>query len=140
MLKLRVIAINQTVITLHDGTEVYFSYETPVMVDSVREGVLITNQKFSATTSKHIRQWIKNWHGWRTMINVPHARILEFVEGVEVKAVPKVPSSKEKYPLAQDVIAQVDALALEMRNMSQLEQERVMMNLFRKLQEMEVKP
>lgn len=60
MLKLKQIGSNQTVLVLNDGTEILFSYETPVVVRT-DEKILVTNQKFSNTTSKHINSFIGNF-------------------------------------------------------------------------------
>lgn len=58
-MKLKSIAANQTEITLANGTRVFFSYETPVA--AIVEGKSYrTEQKWSATTSRHISKWCGN--------------------------------------------------------------------------------
>lgn len=48
---------NQTVLVLKNGAEIFFSYDTPVAVDTGEE-ILVTSTKYSKTTSKHINQWL----------------------------------------------------------------------------------
>lgn len=63
-MKLQQVGSNQTKLVLNDGTEVFFSYETPVAA-LVREETLEgtrwhqykTDTYYSRTTSKHINQW-----------------------------------------------------------------------------------
>lgn len=57
MLRLRQIGSNQNLLILKNGTQVFFSYETAVAVDTGDE-ILVTDKKFSVTTSKHINQFI----------------------------------------------------------------------------------
>ena len=57
-MKLTPIAANRNVISYNDGTEVFFSYETPVAVyDSESCNYLRTSKKFSTTTSRHLNKW-----------------------------------------------------------------------------------
>lgn len=51
------IGSNQTMITLADGSQVFFSYNTPVAAYLPGEGYLVTATKHSATTSKHVNAW-----------------------------------------------------------------------------------
>ena len=58
-MKLTPIGSNQTQVTLTDGTEVLFSYKTPVaacMGDGT--GFVRTDKKWSPTTSRHINKWL----------------------------------------------------------------------------------
>ncbi len=58
-MNLRPIAANQTEITFKNGTQVFFSYKTPVAAyDSVSGRFLRTNYKWSVTTSRHINKWL----------------------------------------------------------------------------------
>ena len=58
-MKLTPIAANQTEITFNNGTQVFFSYKTPVAAyDSVSGRFLRTNYKWSVTTSRHINKWL----------------------------------------------------------------------------------
>lgn len=56
-MKLKQIAANQTVLSFANGTEVFFSYETPVAAFVPGRGYLKTDVKYSRTTSKHVTQW-----------------------------------------------------------------------------------
>lgn len=59
-MKLRQIAPNQTEIEIGTGINrvvVLFSYETPVAVETASK-ILVTDYKFSPTTSKHINKWL----------------------------------------------------------------------------------
>ena len=49
---------NQTEVK-HNGIKVFFSYKTPVAVeiDQPRQ-VYVTTEKFSATTTRHINNWL----------------------------------------------------------------------------------
>jgi hypothetical protein len=55
-MKLNPIASNMTQITLNDGTQVLFSYQTPVA--SWKDGQFYkTDKKWSNTTTRHINKW-----------------------------------------------------------------------------------
>jgi len=55
-MKLNHIAANKNEITLSDGTQVLFSYQTPVA--AWKEGEFFKTDKFwSKTTSRHINSW-----------------------------------------------------------------------------------
>ena len=58
-MKLTPIAANQTELTLNNGTQVFFSYKTPVAAYCSESGKFIrTNYKWSVTTSRHINKWL----------------------------------------------------------------------------------
>jgi hypothetical protein len=62
-MKLRNIGSNQTVLEIgqgHNLVEILFSYDTPVAVNTGTE-ILVTEQKFSVTTSRHINQWVNGF-------------------------------------------------------------------------------
>ena len=42
------------------GVTVLFSYDTPVACYHVTHGYLVTNKKWSVTTSKHSNNWLAN--------------------------------------------------------------------------------
>ena len=42
-----------------NGTSILFSYKTPVACHVIGKGYIKTSKKWSATTSKHINQWLK---------------------------------------------------------------------------------
>ena len=56
-MQLRPIAANQTELTLSDGTQVFFSYRTPVAA-LTDNGYERTSKKWSVTTSRHINKWL----------------------------------------------------------------------------------
>jgi hypothetical protein len=62
-MKLAQVGSNQTVITLHNGTKVFFSYETPVAAYVPEQGWLKTERFYSRTTSKHINRWLPEREG-----------------------------------------------------------------------------
>ena len=61
-MKLQSLAANRTVLTFDDGTEIFFSYETPVAGYSNKLGYVRTNQWYSSTTTRHINKYIYDSH------------------------------------------------------------------------------
>ena len=59
-MKLTPIAANQTSVSFNDGTEVFFSYKTPVAAYLPDKGYVRTSKFWSVTTSRHINKWLKN--------------------------------------------------------------------------------
>ena len=59
-MKLTPIAANQTQISLNNGTEVFFSYKTPVAAYLPEKGYVRTAKFWSVTTSRHINKWLKD--------------------------------------------------------------------------------
>ena len=57
MMKLKPIASNKTELTLGDGTQVLFSYQTPVAC-WVDGQYFKTFKKWSNTTTRHINSWV----------------------------------------------------------------------------------
>lgn len=57
-MKLNPIAANQTVLELESGTEILFSYKTPVAAFIPGRGYIKTDCRWSVTTSKHITQYL----------------------------------------------------------------------------------
>ena len=57
-MKLRNTGSNQAVIEFNDGTEILFSYETPVAGFKPGMGHFKTDAFFSVTTSKHVNKYI----------------------------------------------------------------------------------
>ena len=47
-----------TELSLTNGTDVLFSYETPVAAFIEGEGYVRTATKYSVTTSRHINKWL----------------------------------------------------------------------------------
>ena len=58
-MKLNSLAANQTVVTLSNGDEVFFSYRTPVECYIRSKGLFgKTETWYSATTTRHINKWL----------------------------------------------------------------------------------
>ncbi len=61
-MKLQSFAANRTLLSFDDGTEIFFSYETPVAGYSNKLGYVRTNQWYSSTTTRHINKYIYDSH------------------------------------------------------------------------------
>jgi len=64
-MKLISISSNETVVSFSNGTEILFSYNTPVAGRRLVDGALQifkTNKKWSRTTSKHISKYLKKFN------------------------------------------------------------------------------
>ena len=59
-MKLTPIAKNQNIVTYSDGTEVFFSYETPVAGYHPDLGYVRTKDWYSSTSTRHINKWLSN--------------------------------------------------------------------------------
>ena len=57
-MKLTPIATNQTELNLNNGTQVFFSYKTPVAAYVPSQGYIRTDKFWSTTTSRHINKWL----------------------------------------------------------------------------------
>lgn len=57
-MKLIPLGSNQNLIRLNNGTQVLFSYKTPVAAFVPGQGYFRTSQNWSRTTSKHINRWL----------------------------------------------------------------------------------
>ena len=57
-MKLTPIAANQTEVSYNNGTQVFFSYRTPVAAYLPSQGYIRTAKKWSVTTSRHINKWL----------------------------------------------------------------------------------
>ena len=51
---------NKTQLNLNNGTEVFFSYKTPVAAYLPEKGYVRTEKFWSVTTSRHINKWLKD--------------------------------------------------------------------------------
>ena len=60
MIKLKPIKHNQNVITVPNGSQILFSYETPVAVISADGSNQVTEQYHSVTTSRHINRFMQD--------------------------------------------------------------------------------
>ena len=59
-MKLTSIAANRTVLSYPNGSEVFFSYSTPVAGYSPSNGYFKTDQWYSSTTTRHINKYLDN--------------------------------------------------------------------------------
>jgi hypothetical protein len=59
-MKLTPIANNQNTVSYTDGTEVFFSYSTPVAGYHPDLGYVRTKDWYSSTTTRHINKWLSN--------------------------------------------------------------------------------
>ena len=57
-MKLKTLAPNQSVLELPNGTEIFFSYETPVAGHVPGRGFIRTDIKWSVTTQRHISAYL----------------------------------------------------------------------------------
>ena len=57
-MQLTPIAANQTSVSFNDGTEVFFSYKTPVAAYLPDKGYVRTSRFYSVTTSRHINKYL----------------------------------------------------------------------------------
>ena len=57
-MKLTPIAANRNVITYNNGSEVFFSYSTPVAGYCPDKGYIKTDRWYSSTTTRHINQYL----------------------------------------------------------------------------------
>ena len=61
-MKLKQVGSNSTILTLNNGNQIGFSYNTPVV--AVVDGIAYkTEKKVSVTTSKHCGQLLNEMHG-----------------------------------------------------------------------------
>ena len=58
-MKLTPIAANQNEVEFTNGTQVFFSYKTPVAAYCPSQGYIKTAKYWSVTTSRHINKWLK---------------------------------------------------------------------------------
>ena len=57
-MRVKQVSTTSTEVSLADGTEVLFSYSTPVAALVPGRGWMRTEQFYSTTTSKHINRWL----------------------------------------------------------------------------------
>ena len=58
-MKLTPIAANQNEVSINDGTQIFFSYRTPVAAYLPERGYVRTERFWSKTTSRHINKWLQ---------------------------------------------------------------------------------
>ena len=75
-MKLTPIAANQNEVEFTNGTQVFFSYKTPVAAYCPSRGYIRTAKYWSVTTSRHINKWLK---GVTEVTEVPQTVLQELV-------------------------------------------------------------
>ncbi len=60
-MKLISIAHNMTVLELDNGTEILFSYSTPVAGNNNLSGFFVTEENYSRTTTRHINRYLSQY-------------------------------------------------------------------------------
>ena len=60
-MKLTPIASNMTVLELDNGTEILFSYSTPVAGNNNLSGFFVTEDYHSRTTTRHINRYLSQY-------------------------------------------------------------------------------
>ena len=75
-MKLTPIAANQNEVEFSNGTQVFFSYRTPVAAFCPSKGYIRTAKYWSVTTSRHINKWLK---GITEVTEVPQEMLTELV-------------------------------------------------------------
>ena len=73
-MKLTPIAANQNEVEFTNGTQVFFSYKTPVAAYCPSRGYIKTAKYWSVTTSRHINKWLK---GITEVTEVPQEMLTE---------------------------------------------------------------
>ena len=58
-MKLTPLGANQTEVSINDGTQIFFSYRTPVAAYLPSKGYVRTERFWSKTTSRHINKWLQ---------------------------------------------------------------------------------
>lgn len=71
-MKLKQVGSNRAILTLDNGTQVGFSYQTPVVARVGNESFR-TEQKFSVTTSKHCGQLLAHMGGSKVATVAPQS-------------------------------------------------------------------
>jgi hypothetical protein len=56
-MNLTTIGANQTMITTANGAQIFFSYNTPVAACLPGVGYVVTEEKHSNTTTRHVNAW-----------------------------------------------------------------------------------
>jgi len=79
-MKVTQVTTTSTQISLADGTEVLFSYSTPVAALVPGKGWIRTEQFYSVTTSKHINRWLaENASTYAEVATVPQWEVDQLV-------------------------------------------------------------
>ena len=76
LMKLTPIAANQNEVCFNNGSQVFFSYSTPVAAYCPDRGYLRTEVRYSVTTTRHINKWLSGANA----IEVPQEDINNLVD------------------------------------------------------------
>ena len=58
-MNIKPLASNMTLLIKEDGTEILFSYQTPVAAHLPDGGFIRTSEWYSQTTTRHINKWLR---------------------------------------------------------------------------------
>ena len=75
-MELTPIAANQNAISFNNGSQVFFSYRTPVAAYCPSRGYIRTANHYSSTTTRHINKWL---NGVTEVTEVPQTVLMELV-------------------------------------------------------------
>tara|TARA_B100001964_G_scaffold7932_1_gene8550 strand:- start:445 stop:708 length:264 start_codon:yes stop_codon:yes gene_type:complete len=85
-MKLISIAHNMTVLELDNGTEILFSYSTPVAGNNNLSGFFVTDELYSRTTTKHINRYLSQYDLKKGAAIISQAAIDQMVTTTTPKA------------------------------------------------------
>ena len=81
IMKLNRIGANETVLSFDNGTEVLFSYDTPVAGRRFIDGdlqIFKTSKKWSVTTTKHVNKYLRTFNA--KAVELPQCKIDNFAQ------------------------------------------------------------
>ena len=84
-MKLHSFATNRTLLSFDDGSEVFFSYQTPVAGYSKKLGYIKTNRWYSSTTTRHINRYLNEY------CDVPNPDSIPTVDPSEITNLVPIP-------------------------------------------------
>ena len=85
-MKLHSFATNRTLLTFDDGTELFFSYATPVAgYSKTLHGYFRTNEWYSSTTTRHINRYLNEY------CDVPNPNNIPSVDQSEITKLVPIP-------------------------------------------------
>ena len=85
-MKLINIAHNMTVLELDNGTEILFSYSTPVAGNNNLSGFFVTEENYSRTTTRHINRYLSQYDLGKGAKKISQATIDRMVTTTTPKA------------------------------------------------------
>ena len=86
-MKLINIAHNMTVLELDNGTEILFSYSTPVAGNNNLSGFFVTEENYSRTTTRHINRYLSQYDLGEGAKRISQATIDRMVTTTTPKAI-----------------------------------------------------